>query len=69
MTSIDSKATYILILVYDPEIPLKSKFLLGKELLAEFKEEALIEALDTGSTTLFYKGNEYFLDEKIPEEE
>lgn len=69
MISIDSKATYILIPVYDPEIPLKSKFLLGKELLVEFKEEALIEALDTGSTTLFYKGNEYFLDEKIPEEE
>lgn len=69
MTSIDSKATYILIPVYDPEIPLKSKFLSGKELLAEFKEEALIQALDTGSTTLFYKGNEYFLDEKIPEEE
>lgn len=69
MTSIDSKATYVLIPVYDPEVPLKSKFLFGKELLAEFKEEALIAALDTGKTTLFYKGNEYFLDEKIPEKD
>lgn len=69
MTRIDSKATYILIPVHDPELPLKSKFLLGKELLAEFKEEALIQALDTGRTTLFYKGNEYYLDEKIPEKE
>lgn len=64
---IETNKQYILIPVYDEEIKIPSRVLTGKELLAEWKEEALLQALETGNTTLFYKGNEYFLDEKFPD--
>lgn len=67
MTRIENNKAYILIPLQEDGIELKSRVLTGKELLAEFKEEALIQALDLGRTTLFYKGNEYFLDEKLDE--
>lgn len=67
MTRIDPNKTYVLLPVYDNEVKLESKFLLGKELLKEFKEEYLIQALDVGRFTIFYKGNDYYLDEKIEE--
>lgn len=65
MTSIEANKTYVLIPQHIEGLELKPRYLTGKELLKEFKEEALIQALDIGRLTLFYKGNEYFLDEKI----
>ncbi len=59
----DAKA-YVLIPVYDEEMPLNTRGFLGKDLKASYSEEVLINALKHGEK-IVYKGNEYFLDEKI----
>lgn len=69
MARIEENKTYILIPKQEDGIELKSRFLLGKELLANFREEDLMTALDLGRTTICYKGNDYFLDEKLPDVE
>lgn len=64
MTRIDAKTQYILIPKYEEGIKLTSRIFFGKDLLESFKEEFLIDALDMGKI-INYKGNDYFLDEKI----
>lgn len=64
MTYIDENKQYILLPVYIEGLPLKSKILFGGELLKEFSEGILIQALDLGKT-INVNGNDYFLDEKI----
>lgn len=64
MTRIDEKTQYILIPKYEEGIELKSRFFFGRDLLENFKEDVLIDALDYGRI-ITYKGNDYFIDEKI----
>lgn len=60
----EKEKSYIMIPVYDETIHLDSKDISGSQLLAQYSEDVLIRALNNGEP-LIYKGNEYYLDEKI----
>jgi hypothetical protein len=62
--TIEDNTSYVLLPVYNEEVPGKTKGLFGSELKKLYKEEVLLDALEKGKT-LIYKGNEYFLDERI----
>lgn len=66
--TINANSKYLLVPQFIEGISMKAKEMTGKELLKEFKEEYLIKALEDAETTLFYKGNEYYLDEAVSEE-
>lgn len=66
MTRIDNNEQYILLPKYEEGIEMKARVLTGKDLLENFKEDVLIDALDFGRI-INYKGNDYFLDLKIEE--
>ncbi len=61
---IEDTKTYVLLPVYDEEMPLNARGFLGKNLKELYSEEVLINALEHGEK-IVYKGNEYFLDEKL----
>lgn len=55
---------FILVPVYDPELPLPSRGVFGSDLKKVIDEPVLLDALENGKP-LIYKGNEYFIDEKL----
>ena len=64
MKTINDETMFILIPKHDPEIQLQTREVSGKELKEIFEESFLIDCLEQG-TELVYKGNNYFLDEKL----
>ena len=64
MTRIEDSKQYVLIPVHEDGIELQARGFFGEDLKKSFNEDILIDALENGKT-LIYKGNEYFLDEKL----
>lgn len=64
MKTINDDTMFILIPKHDPEIQLQTREISGKELKEVFEESFLVDCLEQG-TELPYKGNTYFLDEKL----
>lgn len=66
-THIEAGTEYILLPMHEEGIELKSKVVLGKDLLKDYDINLLEQALELGRNTIIYKGNEYFIDIKIPD--
>lgn len=66
MESFKENEQYILIPKHEEGIEMKSRFFTGEDLLELYSRDVLDDALLNGRL-IIYKGNEYFLDVKIPE--